>query len=139
MGGYIYAEDDVAGGVWYFSAPETYRGNRLDYYGATLQFSLLQDSSMSNQFESGDVIFESGDKKITYVHSPQNFPTLEWTSYSIPIQPGSGWLKGEYDSGVLASEAEIKDVLSNVTEFRIRGEFESGPDSGGLDRVIIDN
>ena len=50
------------------------------------------------------------------------------------------WYYGLFDENTIATEAQIKDVLSNVTEFWIRGEFESGSDDGGLDKVeIIEN
>lgn len=136
--GYIYADDDVTGGVWYFKAPDTYVGNKLEYYGATLSFSQFQDSNMSDQFQAADIVFSNGEQKITYVHGEDNYPSAEWTDYSIPISAESNWIKGDYDSGIFATEAEIKAVLTNVTEFIIRGEFEIGPDNGGLDNVIIE-
>jgi len=140
LDGYIYADDDVAGGVWYFTSPNDYHGNKTEYYGATLKYSLFQESNRSNQFESADIIFRNGTDQITYVYSdPSKYPTDEWTDYSINISAGNGWLKGAYDSGVEATEADIKAVLSNVTEFSIRGEFESGADTGGMDNVIILN
>jgi len=136
--GYIYADDDVQGGVWYFTAPNSYHGDKKEFYGATLTFSLFQNSDMSDQFEYDDIVFKNGDNQITYVHSPENYPTENWTDYSVKISAGNGWLKGAYDSEVMASEADIKTVLSNVTEFSIRGEFESGPDDGGMDNIVID-
>ncbi|PVW13915.1 hypothetical protein DDV96_12255 [Marixanthomonas spongiae] len=136
--GYIYADDNVQGGVWYFTAPETYHGDKNEFYGAKLSFSLFQDSDMSNQFENSDIIFKNGDTQITYVYSPDAYPGEDWTDYSVTISAGNGWLIGEYDSEVEATEADIKAVLANVTEFSIRGEFESGPDNGGLDNIIID-
>lgn len=135
--GYIYADDDVQGGVWYFTAPASYHGNKTEYYGATLKFSLFQESSMNNQFESNDIIFKNGNDQIVYQHTPENYPGEEWTHYSIKINSSSGWLKGSYKDGVTATEAEIKAVLANVTEFSIRGEFESGPDTGGMDNITI--
>ncbi|MBR9777779.1 MAG: hypothetical protein GYB55_23245 [Cytophagales bacterium] len=42
-----------------------------------------------------------------------------------------GWLTAD---NRLASKIEIEEVLSNITLLRIRGEFESGPDTGGLDQ-----
>ena len=44
--GHIYAEDDVTGGWWYFTAPETYLGDKLNYYGATLNYYQYQESAM---------------------------------------------------------------------------------------------
>lgn len=136
--GYIYAVDDVIGGYWYFKAPNSYMGNKLEYYGATLSYSLFQDCDMSNQKKRADIVFKNDDLQITYIYGIDNFPNADWTDYSIDISAGKGWIKGEYNSGVIATEAEIKAVLANVTEFIIRGEFEHGPDSGGLDNVIID-
>lgn len=135
--GYIYADDDVLGGVWYFQAPDNYLGNKSEYYGATLTYSLFQDCDFSNQFERADIVFRNGEEQITYVYGPANFPGAQWTDYIIDISAGN-WLKGDYDSGVIATEAEMKAVFANVTEFLIRGEFENGPDSGGLDNVVID-
>lgn len=137
-GGHIYADDDVQGGVWYFTAPDSYLGDKIEYYGATLRFSLFQNSAMKNQFERDDIIFRNGSDQITYVHNPDDYPGPEWTNYSVKITAGNGWLKGKYNSGVNATEEEIKAVLSNLTEFSIRGEFETGPDDGALDNVTID-
>lgn len=137
--GYIFAKDDVTGGVWYFSSPSSYHGNKQVYYGATLSYSLFQDSGMSNQFLRGDVIFRSGEKTIYYQIA--NFPNATWTDYSVRINENSGWQYGEYDNGnePLATKEQIQSVLSNVTDFWIRGEYETGPDKGGLDNVIIRN
>jgi hypothetical protein len=40
-------------------------------------------------------------------------------------------------AGPLATETEIKTVLSNITTLRIRGEYISGNDVGDLDNVIL--
>ncbi len=136
-GGYIYAEDDVTGGWWYFMAPESYSGDKTNYYGAFLKYSQFQVSDMSDQRQEADIVFRNGDKIITYVHRPEDYPGSNWTPYAIPISTGNGWFKGHYDSGVVATETDMKEVLSNVTEFVIRGEFEHGPDKGGLDNVVI--
>lgn len=133
--GYIYAKDDVLGGVWYFTAPSSYHGDKSKYYNATLKFSLFQISSMQNQFVSTDIIFENGSKKISH-QLPAN-PGKDWTNYSFKISTGGGWVNGDYKSTTPASEADIKAVLSNVTGFHIRGEFETGPDQGGIDNIEI--
>ena len=137
--GYIFAKDDVTGGVWYFSAPNSYRGNKQVYYGATLSYSLYQDSGMINQFLAADIIFKSGEKSIYY--QVANFPNATWTDYSVRINENSGWHYGEYSNGTepLATKEQILSVLLNVTDFWIRGEYESGPDEGGLDNVMIRN
>jgi hypothetical protein len=136
ISGYIYADDDVAGGVWHFSAPDSYLGNKTNYYRATLTYSLFQNSAMSDQFENEDITFKSGDQQIFYQIA--NYPTENWTDYSVKIDENSGWYYGTIDGEyTVATKAQIEEVLSNVTGFWIRGEYESGPDDGGLDKVEI--
>ncbi len=134
-GGHIYAKDDVAGGVWYFNAPSSYLGDRSEYYDKTLYFSLFQNSKRTSPFKEADVIFQSEDKQITYLFA--EYPDTTWTNYSVKINADGGWLVGNHKSKDTATEEYIKAVLSNVTAFKIRGEFESGPDEGGLDDVRI--
>jgi hypothetical protein len=40
-GGFISADDDVAGGVWYFQAPERFGGDASAAYGGTPEFDML--------------------------------------------------------------------------------------------------
>lgn len=133
--GYIHAKDDAAGGTWYFSAPQVYLGDKSNYYGAILNFSLFQHSAMNDQFENNDVVFKNGEKMVTYTF--KNYPEEDWTAYSITIDADSDWMKGNFDSETPATREDIEAVLANVTEFWIRGEYEGGSDEGGLDEVEI--
>ena len=133
--GYIFAKDDVLGGVWYFTAPSSYLGDKSDYYNATLRFSLFQTSAMKKPFVSSDIIFENGSKKITC--KLPAYPAATWTAYSFKISANGGWVNGLHPGTGPANEADIKAVLSNVTGFHIRGEFETGPDKGGMDNIQI--
>lgn len=133
--GYIYAKDDVLGGVWYFNAPAEYLGDKSNYYGATMRFSLFQKSAMARQFESTDIIIESGDKRISY--QLPHYPEEEWGDYAIVIDEESVWLNGNYNSNDKATKSDIEAVLANITGLRIRGEYETGPDTGGMDNFEI--
>lgn len=131
--GYIYAEDDVTGGIWYFSASDRYKGTQKDFYGATLKFSLYQDSKMAKPAVAEDVVLKSGDKKI--YHRIAQFPDSTWTHYTLRIEENSGWrIKNNRE----ATEGEIREILDNITDFWIRGEYETGEDAGGLDNVHIE-
>lgn len=134
-GGYIFAKDDVTGGVWYFKAPEAYHGNKSSYYGATLRYSLFDRHDADNFFENKDVIFRNGSKMIYYEKNKTEYPNSSWTHYAIRINGNSGW---KNQNGTPATVQEIQSVLSNVTEFLIRGEYQTGWDEGGLDNVRID-
>lgn len=136
-GGYIFAQDDVAGGVWYFSAPSRYLGNRIDYYGATLRYSAYQESAFADQFDAMDIVFNGPAGQVFYAHDATDYPEVEWTGYAIRIHEQAGWRFGSLDDSVPATTQNMLDVLSDVSAFMIRGEFETGPDSGGLDEVSI--
>lgn len=133
--GYIYAKDDVIGSTWFFKAPPACTGNKSNYYGGMLIFALFQDSALISQFDEADLIIENGGKKIVY--KVKNYPRKTWTEYSVAISAAAGWLQDPHTTKVAASEASMKAVLLNVTAMYIRGEFENGPDAGGLDNVKL--
>jgi len=127
--GYIYAKDDATGGTWYFIAPSKYHGNKSEFFNGKLEFYLIQDSNMANQFKDDDLIIDGvSGKKILYNHD--NYPNKTWTKYQINLNSDSQWVN---ENGDIASDEEIKNVLSNITKIMLRGEFEDGEDTGGLD------
>lgn len=133
--GYIEVVDDHTGGVWYFSAPASYLGEKSIYYGSTIKFCLFQDSEMKYQISRPDVIFKNEDKQIFY--NINHYPTKEWTDYAIKLDENSGWRVGDTLSSKTATLQDIQSILANVTDFWIRGEFEHGPDKGGMTKVSI--
>jgi hypothetical protein len=134
--GYIYADDDVAGGVWYFVAPDKFMGDQSAFIGGKLSFYLIQKSALSDQFKSKDVIIKGGNnQEIYYYH--ESYPDTTWTHYEINLDTTAGWMNS---SDTDANASEIHSVLSDVQSLWIRGEFESGPDTGGLDKFqFIEN
>jgi len=135
--GYIYAKDDVAGGVWYFVAPSKYHGDKTIFFDGKVEFYLIQDSSMQDQFFADDLLIEgvAGERIALRFDS---YPKENWTKYQFFLSSKSQW-RDESDN--IASNNKIKRVLSSVSKIMIRGEFEDGPDTGGLDgfQLIEDN
>ncbi|MEM0519249.1 MULTISPECIES: laminin B domain-containing protein [Aequorivita] len=134
--GYIQAKDDAAGGVWYFSAPKKFLGNKESYYGRTLNYSLYQKPEKNKQFDSPDIILASGENQIFYL--VEDSPDTTWTQYRVKIGTDTNWFYGNYKDKSEATEAQIKSVLSNLDKFWIRGEYRTGDDYGGLDEVVIE-
>ena len=127
--GYIYAKDDATGGVWYFIAPSKYHGDQSKFFNGKIECYLIQDSNMVNQFNNDDLIIQGvSGKKIIYKH--ENYPAKTWTKYQINLNSDSQWVD---ENGNITSDENIKTVLSNITKIMIRGEFEDGEDTGGLD------
>jgi hypothetical protein len=132
-GGYISANDNIAGGVWYWSAPEIFLGNKSSTYGKELSFSLNQ-SSTDNQFDADDLILVGANMKIVYNTSKN--PEITWTDYSVKLSEEAGWTYNDLN-GDSVSRNDLKKILSDITAIYIRGEYVTGEDTGGLDTVIL--
>lgn len=132
-GGYLEAVDYATGQVWYFVAPDAYLGDRSAYFGGTLAFDLRQ-SSTSSQFDDEDVVIQGGG--LTIVLDTASNPGTDWTSYSAFLDARSDWRLASL-SGAAATDAQIAQVLDDITALHIRGEFVIGSDTGGVDNVVM--
>ncbi len=132
-GGYLSAEDDVAGGTWYWAAPAQYLGEQNAAYQGTLSFQLKQ-SPTTQQFEEDDVIIEGAGK--TLVMTLPQSPGENWTAYALQLNEDAGW-KRNTRAGDAATAADLQAVLGNITRIWIRGEYVDGSDTGGLDNVRL--
>ena len=131
-GGYVSAKDDTLGGVWYWEAPLQFLGDQSFAYQRNLGFFLTQ-SNTSSQFESPDVILAGNG--ITLTLTVAYYPLTTWTPYNITLSETAGWMNAETDQP--ATQAEMQAVLQALTTLRIRGEYRSGADTGGLDTVVL--
>jgi hypothetical protein len=130
-GGYLSADDDVTGGVWFWAAPDRYLGDRSDYEGGTLSFALTQSATDSG-FEDRDVVMASESTELVYRFDAP--PGTDWTDYEVELSP-AGWTDSE--TGDPATDEQLQLVLAEVERLWIRGEYRSGADTGGLDTVVL--
>lgn len=134
-GGYLKATDDTAGGVWYWNASRAYLGDKSAYSSGTLSFDLNQ-SATDSQFDSPDVILESNDTRLGHdFGNASTHPGTDWTGYEVSLSADDGWTNLETDEP--ATQEEFDEVLSNLNEIWIRGEYRTGSDVGGLDNVEL--
>lgn len=134
-GGFIRGFDNVVGGVWVWSAPAKFLGNMSAAYGFPLTYDLRMRGS-GPLFDDSDVILTGSGVSLYLIKTPPVPQDVAWTSYSALIQDVASWHVGGY-SGPLATELQIRNVLTNVTSLQIRGEFISGADNGDLDNVVL--
>lgn len=132
-GGFLSADDNVAGGVWYWDAPVKFLGNQSFSFGETLSFDLAQ-SVVANQFNASDVIIDSTSGSLHF--DTNTNPGTSFTSYSIVLSDSADWRLTSL-GGAVATNVQIQAVLANITRLRIRGEFRTGADTGSLDNVIL--
>lgn len=141
--GYISANDDAIGGVWFWQAPAQFLGDASCAYGQALNFD-LQQSDTTTQFDWEDVVLEGGGLTLVF-DTPCNpglcSPGVNWTSYSVPLLETAGWKKDDAIDGVISDEAptreEMQAVLASLTRVWIRGDFANGSAVDGLDNVVL--
>lgn len=132
-GGCLSATDETTGGVWYWNAPRKFLGSKKKAFNKKLEFNLKQ-SALDSQFDAPDIILESKDLKLVY--SLPNHPDTAWTTFSVVLSTNAGWKKNS-ETGEPATSEDFKQVLSNLSGLRIRGEYITGPDFGYLDNVCL--
>lgn len=130
-GGFIAADDIGSGQYWRFAAPSAYLGDLSAYYGESLSYELKQLGTVGTVINQSDIDISGAGITIEYRFGQA--PTGDWTPYSVVIAEGTGWEV----NGSPATETQIRDVLADVTDLSIRGEFRVGADSCGLDNVRL--
>lgn len=135
-GGHIEMTDASTGGTWYFVAPAKFLGPKCDAYGKFLRYDQFADDH-SNPNTFADVEMIGGGIKLVFDHPILPFPT--WTHYDLFLREDAGW-RVNTTNGLVPTQAQFKQVLSNITSLRIRGEFHHfALDFGGLDNVKLES
>ncbi len=118
-------------------APAKFLGNHLvRSLGMSLKFNLQQ--SQAGTGTGYDVRIENGGSFI-YLSgiTPKPAVAPTWTSYSFKLDETESWY---YSSGAtIATRAQIKYILTNVTSIEIRGTYASNASyTSGLDNVVLE-
>jgi hypothetical protein len=133
-GGFLNGTDRTVGGVWFWQAPSKFLGDRSLSFAQSLSFDLRMRGS-GPLFEDSDVVLAGAGLSLHVDLSPVP-QGVDWTSYSVVLGEAGNWRVGSR-TGVAATDAQIQQVLGNLTSFRIRGEFITGSDNGDLDNVVM--
>lgn len=139
--GLISAKDDVTGGIFYFVAPPKYHVQAGDVFGRAIRYD-IKTTRASNPFEAWDVIVVGSGKSIATTLPIDPVPVDTWHTVRVPFDSTGGWkvaptIDDQENPTPLpdATEADLRAVLANVTGLYIRGEFNTGADTGSLDNV----
>jgi hypothetical protein len=130
-GGMISGVDD-ADHTWYFLAPDKYLGNASDLYGGVLSFD-LKVTEITKPFSVTDVRLDTEGFWLAYNSSPD--PNTSWTHYDVPLSEQYWTINGL--NGPVASEDQFRQALANLKGLQIRGEYNTGSDTGMLDNVYF--
>ncbi len=133
-GGYLSVTDDGSGATLRWVAPAAYLGDQSAAYGGSLTFDLAQSTTDNQVAGTDDVLLSGGG--LTLVFDTDPVPGTGWTRYEAPLLEGAGWIV--QSTGGAATEAELRQVLADVTGLSIRAEFDStGGDVDRLDTVVL--
>lgn len=132
-GGFIQAVDPAESRTAFWHAPAGFLGDQSSAYGGTLSYDLKQ-SATSSQYNEIDLVLEGGG--IRLVFDTAYNPRTTWTHYDVPLETSVGWRVTTCD-GPFATEAQIRQALGDVTMWLIRAEYRGGPDTDGLDNVVL--
>jgi len=112
--------DFGSGSYFGFLAPAAYQGDKSSYYGGTLSFDIQTNNPTTSGANQPDVEINNGGLRIV-----RDFPApadSAWIHRSVNLDVSDDWRVNSV-SGTVATEAEIRAVLANITALRIRGEF----------------
>jgi len=130
-GGYISHVDEALGETWYFRAPEDVLRALPAAENGTLTYSLKQSAEVPGILDDDIVIVGPAGRLSFRFAAP---PGTQWTPFAVKFTAGAGW---RWNWNAPATQAQIRSVLANPTSLEIRGEYQTGPDEGGLDHVVL--
>ena len=130
-GGYISHEDEAVGETWYFRAPESVLRALSAAENGTLSYSLKQSADEPGILDD-DVIIVGPAGRLSFRFA--TLPGTGWTPFSVNLAAGAGW---RWNWNAPATQEQIRRVLANPTSLEIRGEYQTGPDEGALDTVVL--
>lgn len=120
--GNICATDADPVEFFYFVAPPSYLGARLEAAGLLVTFSVKINQQFNLQHGRDVIITGNG---LSLSRSFPFAPAMEWTPRRAFLDGSSGWVVDE--SGLPATDEDVRSVLRDLTALRIRGEFVDGP------------
>jgi alkaline phosphatase D len=132
-GGYLSWVDAATGADSYYQAATKFLGNKLSFYGGTLSYDILDTG---NGYTAYDVKIVGDGFTLEYTNPKDaGFPNPNvWSAASVKLVAADFV---DTATGAAPSVAEMKHVMGDITQLDIRAEYVVGPESGGLDNVLL--
>ncbi len=133
--GSLFVRDGGDGRYWYIVAPAEFLGDKRRAYGETLSWEIKPFPVASGAgADQPDVVLIGGG--ITLVIDLPEPQQSVWNSYRVPLTETAGWRRDSL-SGAAPTNSEMLQVLGDLQQLRIRGEFSGTIDSAYFDNIII--
>jgi hypothetical protein len=131
---WLHTQDVPNGKEWGWHAPPKYHGDHSGKFGRCLIYELWT-SHVGNVPATDWYVRLQGAGMTLYVNGTVLEPpkAQEWKTYHVPLDASGRWRR--FPDGEQATDEDIKKLLADVTDLRIKGEFASQGNIGGLDSV----
>jgi len=106
--------------------PPSWAGDWTGYIGGTLSFEIVEIDSGNGSSTFGDVVRIYG-RDGSYLSWSCDPPGKSWTRRQVSLVPSSFRVVGK----------SFEEVMEEVSEVWIRGEYSNMRDVGGLDNVLV--
>jgi len=130
-GGYIETQDWSSSWTC-FRAPNTVVGNRLSWYGGSIEFDLRTD--YADNLARPVVLLKSAGLNACYQAVA---PRPTWTHQAVPLTT-PGWTK-DFGGNIPVTDSELRQVLEDLTGIYVGTEWQISPpqETTGLDNFSI--
>jgi serine/threonine protein kinase len=123
---------------WGWQAPAKYRGNQSRLFGRDLTYRLFLTQVEANAVKSrkwmfdGSVILSGAGKSLCL--NGRTAPTAgRWLDQRVRLDGSGGWTLDDRP----ATDADLREVLANVTDLFIKGEYCTTAHAGYLANVVF--
>ncbi|GAB1602266.1 basement membrane-specific heparan sulfate proteoglycan core protein-like isoform X6, partial [Argonauta hians] len=131
----------IPSGIYYFSLPSQYLGNKLTSYGGEIQYKMFYErNGPAERIEEPDVIIMGNG--ITIFHRiTKNLNPGRENSITVPMRETS-WKKdpgsrsGSYSSDYLTRD-EFMEVLSNLTSILVKATVDGGQSQVRISGIVM--
>jgi len=121
------------GHTQYWKAPLSCLGDRSAWLGGVLRYDVRVFTTLGS-FAQEDVLLTGNGLTLAWFANTSPTPNV-WTTFAVTLQAGT-WRVGTR-TGPFATQSQLASVLASVTSLYLRGEFQNGPDTMGLDNVAF--
>lgn len=130
----------------YWEAPAKFNGNLSAYFNGTVSFDLQLNFAPAGAQAAMIILsgFDTNHSALSLGFLPASssqYPvTTGFTHFSLQLSDLTAWAvvnSSDYATSTLATNAQIQSVLSNVTGFRIMGDWSFSQDRDVLDNVRL--
>jgi hypothetical protein len=127
--GYLCADDP------FWKAPLAFTGDVEDAYNSILEFRVKPSHIDDPNTDSvDDVILIGAGLQLTYDTEPPT-TTTDWTNYTVTLNENAGWVLA--GTTTEPTQAQMEQVLAELTDLIIRGDFNVSDEESCLDQVTL--